>query len=98
MLYFDFRIIIFINILPRIQNLNQVDLVINYDLPLKDPHKKDLDFKTYLNRLGKLAKTGLVINLVANYFQDMEQLRKLESHFKKPIAKLDTDKLEETMK
>lgn len=71
--------------------MEQVTLVVNYDLPTDVSH--DADCETYLHRIGRtgrFGKQGIAINLVDSA-KSMEVLSKIRDHFGKPIHKLNTD-------
>ena len=73
----------------------QVTIVVNYDLPLDASGKPDCE--TYLHRIGRtgrFGKHGLAINLVDGP-KTLEIMRQIETHFGKPILKLDADDVDE---
>lgn len=78
-------------------DIEQVTIVVNFDLP-KDNGRADCE--TYLHRIGRtgrFGKAGLAINLVQDQ-NDMEVLKSIESHFRKKISLLDTEDADEIEK
>jgi len=92
------KVLITTNVLARGIDIEQVTMVVNYDLPM-DQHGR-ADCETYLHRIGRtgrFGKRGIAINLVDSP-QAMEILKQIKQHFGKPIKPLDSndvDKLEE---
>ncbi|KAK1803259.1 hypothetical protein P4O66_004047 [Electrophorus voltai] len=79
-------------------DVEQVSVVINFDLPLDK--EGNPDNKTYLHRIGRtgrFGKRGLAINMVDGEYS-MGVLKAIEKHFNKKIVKLDTDDLDEIEK
>jgi len=87
------------NVCSRGIDVEQVTLVINFDLPIThDTHTADCE--TYLHRIGRtgrFGKSGVAVNFISNS-QDREILHQIKSHFKKDIIQLndieDDDELE----
>ena len=76
-------------------DVEQVTLVVNYDLPVDMNRRPDCE--TYLHRIGRtgrFGKAGIAINLVDSN-RSMGVLRQIESHFGKPILKLDAENVAE---
>ncbi|XP_049318947.1 ATP-dependent RNA helicase DDX19A isoform X4 [Astyanax mexicanus] len=92
------KVLIATNVCSRGIDVEQVSVVINFDLPLdKDGNP---DNETYLHRIGRtgrFGKRGLAINMVENE-HSVEVLKAIEKHFNKMISKLDTDDLNELEK
>uniref|UniRef100_UPI0003837763 ATP-dependent RNA helicase DDX19A isoform 2 n=1 Tax=Danio rerio TaxID=7955 RepID=UPI0003837763 len=92
------KVLITTNVCARGIDVEQVSVVINFDLPLdKDSNP---DNETYLHRIGRtgrFGKRGLAINMVDSQ-RSMEILKTYERHFDKKIARLDTDDLDEIEK
>lgn len=80
----DERVLITTNVSSRGIDIDQVSLVVNYDLPY-DVFKKEVDFEVYLHRIGRcgrFGKTGFAINLInASKPRELEQIKKLEQRF-----------------
>jgi len=76
-------------------DVEQVTLVVNYDLPTDMNHQADCE--TYLHRIGRtgrFGKMGIAINLVDGP-NTMNVLSKIQDHFGKPIQKLNIDDVTE---
>ncbi|GBL87052.1 ATP-dependent RNA helicase DDX19B [Araneus ventricosus] len=72
-------------------DVEQVTLVVNFDLPVTV--SKETDCETYLHRIGRsgrFEKRGIAINMVGNE-QDLQVLKSIEDHFGRRILKLDAD-------
>lgn len=92
------KILITTNVMSRGIDIEQVTIVVNYDLPLDVSGKPDCE--TYLHRIGRtgrFGKHGLAINLVDGP-KTLDILRQIETHFGKPILKLDADDVDEIEK
>lgn len=62
-------------------DVEQVTVVVNFDLPLTQDHKPD--FETYLHRIGRtgrFGKKGLAINMVDSR-QSFATLKAIEKYF-----------------
>lgn len=93
------RVLISTNLMARGIDVDQVTVVINYDLPL-NMDTKDVDYETYLHRIGRtgrFGKYGLAINFVDSQ-RTLQMVRSLETHFGKCIKKLDVEDIEEIEK
>ncbi|ROT67956.1 DEAD-box helicase Dbp80 [Penaeus vannamei] len=93
------RVLICTNVLARGIDVESVNLVVNYDLPVK-PGSREADCETYLHRIGRtgrFGKTGNAINIVEGR-SDILILKEIESHFNIKIAKLDYNNVEEIEK
>uniref|UniRef100_A0A9J7X8H4 RNA helicase n=1 Tax=Cyprinus carpio carpio TaxID=630221 RepID=A0A9J7X8H4_CYPCA len=92
------KVLITTNVCARGIDVEQVSVVINFDLPLdKDGNP---DNETYLHRIGRtgrFGKRGLAVNMVDSQ-RSMEILKTYEKHFNKKIGRLDTDDLDEIEK
>lgn len=92
------KVLITTNVCARGIDVEQVSVVINFDLPLdKDGNP---DNETYLHRIGRtgrFGKRGLAINMVDSR-RSLAVLRAIEEHFNKKIVKLDTGDLDEMEK
>lgn len=79
-------------------DVEQVTLVVNFDLPIDQQGRADCE--TYLHRIGRtgrFGKSGIAINLVDSP-QSMQVCRDIEQHFKKPIHLLDAEDADEIEK
>lgn len=92
------KVLVTTNVCARGIDVEQVSVVINFDLPVdKDGNP---DNETYLHRIGRtgrFGKRGLAINMVDSK-HSMNILRQIEQHFNKIIEKLDTDDIDEIEK
>jgi len=92
------KILITTNVLSRGIDVEQVTIVVNFDLPVDVTGKADCE--TYLHRIGRtgrFGKHGLAINLVDGH-KSMTVLKEIESHFGKDIIKLDAEDVDEIEK
>jgi len=93
------KILITCNVCSRGLDIEQVTVVVNYDLPT-DPQGKTADCESYLHRIGRtgrFGKSGLAINLVDGD-RSMAVLKDIEKHFGKKIIKLDVEDVDEIEK
>uniref|UniRef100_A0A673XLX0 RNA helicase n=1 Tax=Salmo trutta TaxID=8032 RepID=A0A673XLX0_SALTR len=92
------KVLVTTNVCARGIDVEQVSVVINFDLPVDRDGNPDNE--TYLHRIGRtgrFGKRGLAINMVDSRFS-MNVLNKIQEHFNKKIEKLDTDDLDEIEK
>jgi superfamily II DNA/RNA helicase len=76
-----FRVLISSNVTARGIDIQQVNIVINFDLP-KDPH-------TYLHRIGRSGRwgrKGVAINFITR--RDISLLKNIEKHYNKLMEEL----------
>ena len=93
------RVLITTNLMARGIDIEQVTVVINYDLPV-NVQTKDIDYETYLHRIGRtgrFGKSGLAINLVDGN-RTMGMIEKLKQHFSSVIKELDAKNIDEIEK
>ncbi|KAM4703423.1 ATP-dependent RNA helicase DDX19B [Rhinophrynus dorsalis] len=92
------KVLVTTNVCARGIDVEQVSVVINFDLPVdKDGNP---DNETYLHRIGRtgrFGKNGLAINMVDSK-HSMNILTQIEQHFNKKIVPLNTDDLDELEK
>ncbi|XP_020489956.3 ATP-dependent RNA helicase DDX19B [Labrus bergylta] len=92
------KVLVTTNVCARGIDVEQVSVVINFDLPVdKDGNP---DNETYLHRIGRtgrFGKRGLAINMVDGKMS-MNILNRIQEHFSKKIERLDTDDLDEIEK
>ncbi|KAF9811639.1 hypothetical protein IEO21_06488 [Rhodonia placenta] len=104
------KVLITTNVLARGIDVLQVNLVINYDLPMLNErenwqNKNDVrpDIETYIHRIGRtgrFGRKGISINFVHNRLTH-EHMNMLQKGTGKPIIKIEThdiDVMEEQMK
>lgn len=87
------RVLISTNLMARGIDIDQVTVVVNYDLPID---KNGIDKETYLHRIGRtgrFGKEGLAINLVSTA-EERKMIDALQTHFSQPIHVLDPADLE----
>jgi translation initiation factor 4A len=78
------RVLIATDIIARGIDVQQVSLVVNYDIPY---HKE-----TYIHRIGRsgrFGRKGVAINFVT--FKDVERIQKIEQFYNTKIAELPND-------
>ncbi|NP_001080632.1 DEAD-box helicase 19B S homeolog [Xenopus laevis] len=92
------KVLVTTNVCARGIDVEQVSVVINFDLPVdKDGNP---DNETYLHRIGRtgrFGKRGLAINMVDSK-HNMEILQRIQQHFSKKIEHLDADDIDEIEK
>ena len=84
----SFKMLVTTNVTARGIDVEDVNLVINFDLPITQDGQPD--FETYLHRIGRtgrFGKTGVAINFIDN--SGFVTLEKIQKHFGRPIEKLD---------
>ena len=89
------RVLIATNVMARGIDVDQVTVVINYDLPVNND-TKEIDYETYLHRIGRtgrFGKFGLAINFVDSP-KTLSMIIKLEKHFEKKIKELNASEIE----
>lgn len=92
------KVLITTNVAARGIDVEQVTIVINYDLPIDNLNRPD--FETYLHRIGRtgrFGKKGLAINFVDGH-RTMTMCEQISRHFGKPINLLEVDDLDELEK
>lgn len=89
------KVLITTNVLSRGIDVEQVTIVVNFDLPVDLEGRADCE--TYLHRIGRtgrFGKSGLAINLVDSE-RAMALCQDIEAHFGKKIAQLDAENCDE---
>ncbi|CAH1397144.1 unnamed protein product [Nezara viridula] len=92
------KVLITTNVLARGIDVEQVTIVVNFDLPVAEKGRADCE--TYLHRIGRtgrFGKRGLAINLV-NRREANTVLKQIQDHFGKKINLLNTDDYDEVEK
>lgn len=82
------RVLISTNLMARGIDIDQVTVVVNYDLPVDNG---EVDKETYLHRIGRtgrFGKDGLAINMISTP-EEKKMINVLESHFGQSIKELD---------
>ncbi|CAL1543690.1 unnamed protein product [Lymnaea stagnalis] len=88
------KVLITTNLSARGIDVEQVTVVVNFDLPLTPDQKPDCE--TYLHRIGRtgrFGKSGIAINFVDGR-RSMDTMKYIEKHFGRAIAKLDASDLD----
>jgi len=83
------KILITTNVMARGIDIDQVTLVVNFDIPLDVDGRPDCE--TYLHRIGRtgrFGKAGIAINLIDSQ-ASMNNMKVIEGHFRKEIKRLD---------
>ncbi|XP_061189592.1 ATP-dependent RNA helicase DDX19A-like isoform X1 [Saccostrea echinata] len=94
------KVLITTNVTARGIDVEQVTVVVNFDLPLTPPPENKPDFETYLHRIGRtgrFGKKGLAINMVDGQ-RTFQTMKAIERYFGREIKKLDADDIEEVEK
>ncbi|XP_022710554.1 DEAD-box helicase Dbp80-like [Varroa jacobsoni] len=85
------KVMVTTNLCARGIDIEQVSLVVNYDLPLN--REGQPDFETYLHRIGRtgrFGKTGVAINFInPDDLKEKEHVAAIEDHFKRKILFID---------
>jgi len=92
------KVLITTNVLARGIDVEQVTIVVNFDLPLDV--SRNADCETYLHRIGRtgrFGKAGIAINLVDSP-ESLTMLKQIEEHFGKKIQQLDAEDADEIEK
>lgn len=92
------KVLITTNVAARGIDVEQVTIVINYDMPIDQLNRPD--YETYLHRIGRtgrFGKHGLAINFVDGR-RTMAMVENISKHFNKPIELLQVDDLDELEK
>ncbi|CAH2015986.1 unnamed protein product [Acanthoscelides obtectus] len=97
------KVLITTNVLARGIDVDQVTIVVNFDLPLKRRMlllKKSADFDiacSRIGRTGRFGKVGIAINVVDSE-EAMNVCKTIEKHFNKKIHYLDAEDSDEIEK
>jgi ATP-dependent RNA helicase DDX19/DBP5 len=92
------KVLITTNVLARGIDVNQVNMVINYDLPVDVTGKPD--FETYLHRIGRtgrFGRTGVSIAFIHDQ-KSWKELDAFQRYFGVDMVKIPTTDWEETEK
>ncbi|XP_056170673.1 DEAD-box ATP-dependent RNA helicase 38 [Syzygium oleosum] len=94
------QVLISTDLLARGFDQQQVNLVINYDLPVKHNNPSDPDCEVYLHRIGRagrFGRKGAVFNLLCSE-RDMALMAKIENHFASRVPEVTPWNSEEAFK
>uniref|UniRef100_A0A1A9X3F0 RNA helicase n=1 Tax=Glossina brevipalpis TaxID=37001 RepID=A0A1A9X3F0_9MUSC len=89
------KVLIATNVLSRGIDIEQVTIVVNFDLPIDG--EGNADCETYLHRIGRtgrFGKNGIAINLIHND-ETMKICFQIENHFKRSIKEINADNMED---
>ncbi|KAI3357752.1 hypothetical protein L3Q82_016157 [Scortum barcoo] len=89
------KVLVTTNVCSRGIDVEQVSLVVNFDLPVD--LDGNADNETYLHRIGRtgrFGRRGFAVNMVDSK-HSMDIINQIEMHFNRRITKLDTSNLEE---
>merc|ERR1719386_158463 len=90
------KVLITTNVCARGIDVEQVTVVINFDLPTLHSSGKP-DMETYLHRIGRsgrFGKSGIAINFVDSA-ESLKMVKDIQNYFNKEIIKLNTDDTDE---
>ncbi|KAG5243278.1 DEAD box RNA helicase [Salix suchowensis] len=94
------QVLISTDVLARGFDQQQVNLVINYDLPVKFENRSEPHYEVYLHRIGRagrFGRKGAVFNFIMTD-HDLMIMRKIESYFNSPVAEIPSWNSEEDFK
>uniref|UniRef100_A0A3P8WK78 RNA helicase n=1 Tax=Cynoglossus semilaevis TaxID=244447 RepID=A0A3P8WK78_CYNSE len=89
------KVLVTTNVCSRGIDVEQVSLVVNFDLPVD--MAGDADNETYLHRIGRtgrFGRRGFAVNMIDSE-RSMDVIQQIQMHFNRKITKLDTSNLEE---
>ncbi|KAM8864025.1 ATP-dependent RNA helicase DDX19A [Spinachia spinachia] len=89
------KVLVTTNVCSRGIDVEQVSLVVNFDLPVGLDGKADNE--TYLHRIGRtgrFGRRGFAVNMVDGK-HSMDVIHQIEMHFNRTVTELDTSNLEE---
>lgn len=95
------KVLITTNVVARGIDILQVNMVVNYDLPMTADNKPDVE--TYLHRIGRtgrFGRKGISVNFVHNA-RTWEEMNVIQSALQKPIVRVETndfDTMEKVLK
>lgn len=87
------KVLICSNMVSRGLDIEQVNVVINFDIPLDVRDQPDPE--TYLHRIGRtgrFGRSGISINLVHDA-RSLENMKAIVEHFGRPVNKIEFDSL-----
>ncbi|RZC44426.1 hypothetical protein C5167_037368 [Papaver somniferum] len=84
------QVLISTDLLARGFDQSQVNVVVNYDLPVKYEYQSEPDYEVYLHRCGRagrFGRRGAVFNLLCTQEEHM-LMGKIENHFQNNIVEI----------
>lgn len=98
------QVLISTDVLARGFDQAQVNLVVNYDLPIRHDHQSEPDHEVYLHRIGRagrFGRKGAVFNLLCGERDNMI-MEKIERHFNHYVTEVtswtDDEQFEDALK
>ncbi|RAL51668.1 hypothetical protein DM860_010386 [Cuscuta australis] len=94
------QVLISTDLLARGFDQSQVNLVVNYDLPVQYERPSEPNCEVYLHRIGRagrFGRKGAVFNLLCND-RDTMLMSKIENHFNSPVAEVPSWESDEDFK
>ncbi|BFZ61696.1 RNA helicase required for poly(A+) mRNA export [Saitoella coloradoensis] len=94
------KVLITTNVIARGIDVLQVNMVVNYDMPLTPPPESRPDPATYLHRIGRTGRFGRIgvsINFVCDE-RSLREMQAIERYLGVKMIKVPTDDVEETEK
>nr|XP_043620686.1 DEAD-box ATP-dependent RNA helicase 38-like [Erigeron canadensis] len=91
------NVLISTDLLARGFDQSEVNLVVNYDLPIRHESPSDSDYEVYLHRIGRagrFGRKGAVFNLLCGDTDNMI-MKKIERHFNHYVAEVPSWESEE---
>ncbi|KAJ1988090.1 RNA helicase required for poly(A+) mRNA export [Dimargaris cristalligena] len=85
------KVLVTTNVLARGIDISQVNMVINYDIPVDSNGNPDPE--TYLHRIGRtgrFGRTGVAINFVHDK-KSHQEMKAIRDHFDREITKIQTE-------
>lgn len=92
------KLLVTTNVSARGIDIEQVTLVVNYDMPFDGQGRPD--FETYLHRIGRtgrFGKSGIAVNFIDGQ-RSLNCLKRIEEHFGRKITQLKADDVDELEK
>jgi ATP-dependent RNA helicase DDX19/DBP5 len=87
------KVLITTNVLARGIDILQVNLVVNYDIPVDKEMRPDPE--TYIHRIGRtgrFGRQGVSINFCHDR-KSFEEMKVIENYMQRPIVRVPTDNL-----
>jgi len=92
------KVLITTNVLARGIDVQSVNMVINYDVPMKGRNDDEPDAETYLHRIGRTGRFGRVGVSISFVFdkKSFNALNKIALYYQIDLIRLPTDDWDET--
>ncbi|KAL2454280.1 DEAD-box ATP-dependent RNA helicase 38 [Abeliophyllum distichum] len=95
------QVLISTDVLARGFDQRQVNLIVNFDLPVRYDKPWEPDYEVYLHRVGRagrFGREGAVFNLLLDVDRDITIMDKIEKHFSVQIPQLGSWKSDKDFK